>query len=201
MQCDATILQCDATILKEKIIKTDTLLQKYQENSSKLKKATELCKYLKKKYEEAKLSLEVSQLENERAKFKLENIQSKHHEVEVENTRLSKELVELGEQYQKYTLEAQAEIKSLQHELKNLHKLKQCTPDTDNKVEHLEGKLKKLQLAEKNYKAKIDKLTNQQKEIYKKHREEKCILSKQIEKLESQVVLFMLKYDKCMDLN
>nr|CAI5851547.1 unnamed protein product [Callosobruchus analis] len=180
-------MQGDAFLLKEKIIKTDTLLQKYQENLTKLKKATELCKYLKKKYGETKQTLEISQLENERTKFKLENIQSKHQELGTENTKLSNELSNLGEHYLKYNLETQSTIKSLQDELTMLKEMKQYNPDADKKIKCLEAKLKKLQAVEKQYKAEMDNLSIQQNKIYEKHEEEKSTLLKQIEKLESQI--------------
>ncbi|CAH1993599.1 unnamed protein product [Acanthoscelides obtectus] len=179
----------DTNLLKEKIIKTDTLLKKYQENLTKLKRAAQLCKCMKKKYEDTKQSLESTLLENDRVNFKLETIQSKYQDADVEMKRLSRDLSELEDKYKQYTFEAQSTIQNLQHELRLLQDLKKSSSDSSDgsKLKCLESKLKKLQQAEKNYKAKIDKLNVQQSEIREEHQEEKSRLLKQIEKLTLQV--------------
>ncbi|CAH1993600.1 unnamed protein product [Acanthoscelides obtectus] len=179
----------DTNLLKEKIIKTDTLLKKYQENLTKLKRAAQLCKCMKKKYEDTKQSLESTLLENDRVNFKLETIQSKYQDADVEMKRLSRDLSELEDKYKQYTFEAQSTIQNLQHELRLLQDLKKSSSDSSDgsKLKCLESKLKKLQQAEKNYKAKIDKLNVQQSEIREEHQEEKSRLLKQIEKLTLQL--------------
>ncbi|XP_056644713.1 uncharacterized protein LOC130450372 [Diorhabda sublineata] len=154
----------DFSVVKQKLIKTDTILQMYSENSHKLKKALQTCKELKQK-------LERTQLENDRCTFSLESLKTKYNTMDADYKSLYEQKTSLEQKYNQQAIVTQKNIKDLEMEIQYLKELntfaepskqKNQTTVDNKKVEELEEKLVKHKNNETQLQTENNKL---QKEI------------------------------------
>ncbi|XP_057666713.1 uncharacterized protein LOC130900230 [Diorhabda carinulata] len=154
----------DFSVVKQKLIKTDTILQMYSENSHKLKKALQTCKELKQK-------LERIQLENDRCTFSLESLKTKYNTMDADYKSLYEQKTSLEQKYNQQAIVTQKNIKDLEMEIQYLKELntfaepskqKNQTTVDNKKVEELEEKLVKHKNNETQLQTENNKL---QKEI------------------------------------
>ncbi|CAG9824910.1 unnamed protein product [Phaedon cochleariae] len=113
----------DFSVIKQKIIKTDEVLQMYLETDKKLKKAQLVIKNMKSKYDQANSSLNRVQLEYERCTYTLESTKSKYDDLQVEHQQMMEQKSSLEQKYSSHLVDSQSSILELQDELKMMRDL------------------------------------------------------------------------------
>ncbi|XP_060519480.1 uncharacterized protein LOC132697825 [Cylas formicarius] len=115
------------SIVKQKIIKTNDLLQVFEEQKCKLLNTTKLYKDVKMKYENVLSEKKRLAMENERISYVLNNLKPKHDLCTSELETLQVEHSKLVEKYEKTLIECQLNYKRLEDGLEN------CTCDKAGK--------------------------------------------------------------------
>ncbi|CAH1100252.1 unnamed protein product [Psylliodes chrysocephalus] len=183
--------QVDFCVIKQKIIKTDEVLQMYLENNNKLKKTIQVIKELKCKYDR-------SQLENERCTFSLKTLKTKHMQLETQCEELINHQASLEQKYSQTLVDSHSHIKSLEDELQMLKELSQASdslsPKKSSTTELASKKLEELEQQLATYKETENELKKEYNNLTKENMNLKFQLDKKNE--EKMRALNMLEKEK-----
>ncbi|XP_072390122.1 uncharacterized protein [Diabrotica undecimpunctata] len=124
----------DFSVVKQKIIKTDELLNKYIEINNKLKKNVQTSK-------ELKSQLERSQLEQERSEYSQKTLQSKYNDLESKYNEVMDQMVNLQRKYGEKLISSQTTIQDMQVELALLKELSDNSSNADMTIQELKKKI------------------------------------------------------------
>ncbi|CAG9828092.1 unnamed protein product [Diabrotica balteata] len=178
----------DFSVVKQKIIKTDELLNKYIEINCKLKKNVQTSK-------ELKSQLERSQLEQERSEYSQKTLQSKYNDLESKYNEVMDQMVNLQKKYGEKLISSQTTIQDMQVELALLKELSHNSSNADITIQELTKKIEEHeeteeQISKDNLRLKKDILSLQQQISRNKEEYDKNIQVLQREKDEISSSLY-----------